>query len=474
MRLLSTTLTAEESPLAQEQIESARERALRPLSQREWVAEAIAGGVMLALAVALLLAAPDERGVAIEYAVLLTLALAVAARVEFEVVGTYTAASQVVLVPMLFVLPPSVVPLLCAAALVLARLPEVLRGERPPSRAAMALGDCWFALGPALVLTAAGAPEASDVAGYVLAAALAAQFACDFCSSAIYDRIVGGPTLREQVGESAWIYLVDALLAPLGFVGALAAERHGWALALLLLPLLGLLQLFAAERRRRIRYILELSRAYRGTAALLGDVVEADHSYTGDHSREVLDLSLAVADELGLTPVERRRVEFGALLHDVGKLAVPKGIIDKPGPLDDDEWQIMRRHTIEGEAMLAKVGGVLSDAGAVVRASHEHFDGGGYPDGLRADAIPIEARVVSCCDAFSAMTTDRSYRPARSHAAALAELQRCAGTQFDPAVVDGLVRVIARDTIAPDYERKFARAWSVRDADEGQPAGASL
>jgi putative nucleotidyltransferase with HDIG domain len=208
---------------------------------------------------------------------------------------------------------------------------------------------------------------------------------------------------------------------------------------------------------------------------LLGDVVEADHAYTGDHSREVVDLSLAVADELHLSPVERRRVEFGALLHDVGKLAVPKEIIDKAGPLDADEWQVIRRHTIEGEAMLAKVGGVLGEAGAVVRASHEHWDGGGYPDALRGDAIPIEARIVSCCDAYSAMTTNRAYRPARSHAAALAELRRCAGAQFDPTVVAALQLAVERGRAlgGDDYRRKFTRPpVAAQDAEPGQPAGA--
>jgi putative nucleotidyltransferase with HDIG domain len=289
-------------------------------------------------------------------------------------------------------------------------------------------------------------------------------------ATSLRERLAGSLSIREELRECAWIMAVDSLLAPIGFLAALAAERDPWAVALLL-PLLALLQLFAFERRWRVHYILELSRAYQGTAALLGDVVEADHAYTGDHSREVVELSLAVADELRLSPVERRRVEFGALLHDVGKLAVPKEIIDKPGPLDAEEWEIIRGHTIEGEAMLAKVGGVLGDAGAVVRASHEHWDGAGYPDALRGDAIPIEARIVSCCDAYSAMTTNRSYRPARSAAAALAELRRCAGAQFDPTVVEALERALAVD--GDDYRRRFTRATAAaRDAQPGQTAGA--
>jgi HD-GYP domain-containing protein (c-di-GMP phosphodiesterase class II) len=434
-------LNLEESPLVQKNLQASLERPVRPLTRREWIAEAVVGGGLVAAAVALPVLAPGQRGLDPVVAALLALALALAARVQFDVVGSYTVPAGLVVVPMLFMLPPSAVPLIVVGALALSKLPDVARGLQSPSRIALVPSDSWFAFGPALVLTLAGAPGASDVTAWVLVAALLAQFAFDLVGAATREAINGGMPLREQVHESAWIYSVDALLAPLGFLAALAADPHEWAIVLLL-PLLGLLQLFAYERRWRIEYILELSRAYRGTAALLGDVVEADHSYTGDHSRQVVELALAVGEQLHLSPHEQRRVEFGALLHDVGKIAVPKSIIDKPGPLDEDEWEVMRLHTIEGEAMLAKVGGVLGDAGLVVRASHEHYDGSGYPDGLRGHDIPVEARVVSCCDAFSAMTTTRTYRRARNHEAALAELRRCAGTQFDPEVVVALARVV--------------------------------
>ena len=389
---LAQTLNLEESPLAQEHLVTARERSVQPLDRRERVVEAVAGGgFVVAAAVLAAAAAGSQRDFDVVAAVLLTLALAIAGRVEFEVAGSYTVAAQVVFVPMLFLLPPAAVPLLVAVALPLAKLPEVVMGKRPLGRALMTPGDAWFALGPALVLTAAGAPEAGDVTAWVLAGALAAQFVVDFAAAVIRERVTGGPSVVDQAREAAWIYSVDALLAPVGFIAALAAEDHPWSVALLL-PLLGLLRLFAYERQWRISYILELSQAYRGTAALLGDFVEADHSYTGDHSREVVDLALAVSEELGLSPIEQRRVEFAALLHDVGKIAVPKEIIDKPGPLDDDEWDVMRLHTIEGEAMLAKVGGVLSEPGLIVRASHEHYDGSGYPDGLSGDDARVELR----------------------------------------------------------------------------------
>jgi HD-GYP domain-containing protein (c-di-GMP phosphodiesterase class II) len=235
-------------------------------------------------------------------------------------------------------------------------------------------------------------------------------------------------------------YAVDAALAPIGLLVAFATRTHT-VLVLLVLPLGILLRYFSHERRQRIDAALELSDAYRGTAFLLGDVVEADDAYTGSHSRHVVDLVLAVADELGLSPAERRDAEFVALLHDVGKIRIPAEIINKPGPLDADERALMETHTIEGENLLEQVGGLIGHVGHLVRSCHERWDGGGYPDGLAGEEIPRTARIVCACDAYSAMTTDRPYRAARPKEEALAELRRCAGTHFDPAVVDAIVRV---------------------------------
>src|ERR671932_2658708 len=145
-----------------------------------------------------------------------------------------------------------------------------------------------------------------------------------------------------------------------------------------------------------------------------------------------------VAEEMGVDEDVRRATELGALLHDIGKVAIPNEIINKPGPLDDDEWVIMKTHTVEGQRMLERVGGLLARVGVVVRASHERFDGGGYPDGLVGDEIPLAARIVSACDAYNAMTTDRSYRKALPVSVAVGELRGNAGTQFDPDVVEAL------------------------------------
>jgi HD-GYP domain-containing protein (c-di-GMP phosphodiesterase class II) len=234
-----------------------------------------------------------------------------------------------------------------------------------------------------------------------------------------------------------WIWAVDSALTPTAMLAALGSQQDTY-LVLFSLPLIGLLAYFARERRARIDHALELSHAYRGTALLLGDVVEADDAYTGLHSRDVVSLVLDVCDQLDLNARERRDAEFAALLHDVGKIRIPAEIINKPGKLTDEEFEVIKTHTVEGEKLLAQVGGLLGNVGHIVRSCHEDWDGAGYPDGLAGDAIPRVARIVRACDAFSAMTTDRPYRKALPVEDAIAELRRCSGTDFDPEVVEAL------------------------------------
>ena len=234
---------------------------------------------------------------------------------------------------------------------------------------------------------------------------------------------------------------MDALLAPVGLLAAAAGTIEPWLFALVV-PLVVLLEVFARERQRRLDGALELRHAYRGTGALLAELLEDDDAYTAMHSRDVVELSVAVATHLGLGSRRVGDTELAALLHDIGKIAIPKEIINKPGALDEEEWAVMRTHTVEGQRMLDQVGGALGRVGVIVRGSHERWDGGGYPDGLAGEEIPIEARVVSACDAFHAMTSDRSYRKALPMEVAVQELQTCAGSQFDPSVVDALLEVL--------------------------------
>ena len=177
---------------------------------------------------------------------------------------------------------------------------------------------------------------------------------------------------------------------------------------------------------------------------MLGYVVEADDRYTGAHSRDVVDLSCASAATLGLSESQRRDVEFVAMLHDVGKIFIPNELLNKPGELDPYEWQIIRRHTVEGERILKQVGGALARIGRYVRSSHEHYDGRGYPDGLAGESIPIESRIVSVCDAYRAMTEDRPYRQALPEADARLELMDGIGGQFDRDCVEALFRALDR------------------------------
>ena len=190
------------------------------------------------------------------------------------------------------------------------------------------------------------------------------------------------------------------------------------------------------------------ARGTRATAELLSALVEADDAYTAAHSRHVVALAVQIAGRLGLDAAAVRRVELGALLHDIGKLAVPDAILNKPGRLTAAEWAIMREHTAVGARMLATAGPDLAPIAPIVRASHERFDGRGYPDGLAGAQIPVESRVIACCDAFSAMTTDRPYRSAMSVEAARAELIANSGTQFDPLVVAAVIEATAEPLAA--------------------------
>jgi two-component system cell cycle response regulator len=165
------------------------------------------------------------------------------------------------------------------------------------------------------------------------------------------------------------------------------------------------------------------------------------------HLRGTADLALAVGRELGMDGEELDDVAHAAELHDVGKIAIPDVILEKAGPLDDTEWGFMRRHTIIGERILLAAPALRSVA-RLVRSSHERWDGDGYPDGLAGEEIPLGARVVAVCDAFDAMTTNRPYRRRIGDPAALEELQRCAGSQFDPAVVEAFARVLEREMAA--------------------------
>lgn len=428
-------------PKLQRLLSESRARQRRGLLKSERGVELVAAALFLVVATLFALLTKSDRSLDPGLAIALVAAYAIAGRVEFHTGAGWTVPTELVFVPMLFLLPTETVPFFVAAGSIVAKLPKYLTGAVSAKRAIVEVGDAWYAVGPAAVLVLAGAtsPEWHDWPIYVLA--LASQFVFD--SAAAFAREVRGIGVspRTLLSELRAIFVVDMLLAPIGLLAAFASADAQWAF-LLVLPLIGLIRIFAREREARIENALTLSRAYRGTAHLLGDLLSASHEYTGSHSRSVVVLAHQVGERMGLDEQLLRDIEFGALLHDVGKITVPNEIINKPGKLTDDEWGVMKKHTLEGEGMLERIGGVLAEVGAVVRSHHERYDGSGYPDRLAGEQIPVASRVITACDSFNAMTTDRPYKRAMSIGEAIVELHANSGTQFDPEVVDALVAVV--------------------------------
>ena len=320
----------------QERIAEASARRRARNERRERIAEAAFGaGVVAAIAALVVVAGAPLSSVDPVPAVVCIACFAIAVHVPFVVGEGYAVPTQLAFVPMLFSLPPALVPVGVLLGLVLARAPKALAGQTPPSRLLLIPGDAWFAVGPAAVLAAAGVSAPSDITVPVLIAALGAQIVAETAGWLVHDRAFGVAALRAQLSE-LWVHGVDLALSPVAYVAALTVRERPWTV-LALLPLVGVLAVFSREREARLESLVELNQAYRGTALVLGDVVEADDDYTGEHSRGVVSLALAVADALGLDPDQRRNVEFCALLHDVGKVAIPKEIINKPGKLDPHE-----------------------------------------------------------------------------------------------------------------------------------------
>lgn len=435
-------LTPEIEELFEEQ--ERREASAPPL--RTIAVELIAGAALVLAVLAMATVFPGGDTASVPVLGILVVAYALACMVRFDVGLGFTSPCQLVFVPMWFAVPPAYLPLLVAAGLVLEQAVTIAASPRSrhPLRVLSSVPDAWHAVGPALVLGFAGATDPSFADWPVYLAAIGAQVLVDFAITGARGWADLGLKPDLQLRVVAWVFAVDAALTPIGLLAAMAMIQVP-AAVICLLPLLGLFWFFARERDERIRQALQLSSAYRGTAILLGDVLEADDAYTGgEHTKGVVELGLEVGRELGLSAKEMRDLEFGSLLHDIGKLRVSNDIINKPGKLTEAEWEIIRRHPIDGQEMLSRVGGALETVGEIVRAHHERVDGGGYPDGLAGDAIPMEARIICVCDSYSAMTTTRSYRPAMSRAEAIAELRRCAGEQFDPRVVEALIRVVER------------------------------
>ncbi|MBA3842376.1 MAG: diguanylate cyclase [Actinobacteria bacterium] len=191
-----------------------------------------------------------------------------------------------------------------------------------------------------------------------------------------------------------------------------------------------------------------LERTFVSTVAALANALEANDEYTSSHARWITDMSLLVGREMQLDRDALKRLEFGALFHDIGKIGIPSGILQKAGPLTDEEFEIVKEHPELGEKILAPIER-LADVRPIVRACHERWDGLGYPDGRSGTDIPVESRIVLVCDAFHAMTTDRPYRARLSLEEAVDRLRQASGTQFDPTAVDAFVSLFETGSVLP-------------------------
>ncbi len=405
------------------EIEAARAKASRRLRLRERAATWALGLGFVAVAFPLAQGAVSDRAPSLWLVAFLIAAYAAASRIELEIGGALALPTQLVLVPMLFLLPVAKVPLCVALALVLGALPDVRRGTVPPERLATAFTRSWHSLGPAFVLLAAGQPGTSLSHWAVFVAALGAQFGIDIAVRSLRGWLGYGISPLEQLWWLPALYGFDLLLAPVGLVIAWQASSEPWA-ALALVPLLAAFALVSWRRP--------------ATASAL---------VSGAKPGEAVWLSLAVAEELGLHGRDRRDVELTALLQGVGKTRLPREILDKPGTLTHEEWTVVQQHTVEAEKMLARLGGRLGEVGVLVRSCHERWDGTGYPDRLRGRDIPLAARIVAVCGAYEAMTSDRSYRRALTPGQAYEELRRNAGTQFDPKVVQAILHRVGASAL---------------------------
>jgi HD-GYP domain-containing protein (c-di-GMP phosphodiesterase class II) len=444
----------------------ARERRKQQMDVRERLVDGVSATLFLAVGTAIAFLVTDQREANLALVICLVVGYAVVSRVRFEYGDLYVSPEELVFVPLLLLAPLNLVPLLAAIAAVLATMPDYVRGEWHRDRWITCIGDSWFSIGPVVVLAALAPGEPSLDHVWIYLVALAAMALSDLAWTLTRDRLLHGKPLWEVVKICTGTNPVAAILSTVAFFPTLAAVQEPFVL-LTIGPLVWLLRIFSRDRTERYTATLELHRAYRGTVMLLVDVVEYDDDYTAEHSRSVVELVREVAQELGMDKYALQELEFAALLHDVGKIAMPKQILHKPSALTRGEFEVMKTHTIEGQFMLDRIGGLLGRVGEIVRSCHERWDGQGYPDGLKGEQIPFPSRIVFVCDAYNAMTTDRPYRSALPHHEAVAELIANAGTQFDPDVVAGLLRVLGTGpTEAPVTDKVRAVLASAHPRDQ--------
>jgi HD-GYP domain-containing protein (c-di-GMP phosphodiesterase class II) len=433
-------------------VAEARARKPQPMPARErWVAVGMAVAYLAATAAVGAAVAPNDRPLHLGAVIALVLLAALTMRAQFEIGPGVASPTALAIVPMFFVAPLHLVPLLVPLAQIISRIPDWVTKRAHIDRWLFSLSDWWPILGPVLVLGlfAPGPPSAHHLGVYL--AALASEIVLGIANVVLGDVLLYGVSSFQALRIAGWAYGIGMILTPVAYMVAVVSQHEPLA-AFAVVPLLWLLTVFSRERKERYAAALELSQTYRGTVMVLSDVVEADDNYTAYHCRSVVELATAVGQELKMKPDDVQELEIAALLHDVGKIAIPKEILNKPARLTEEEFELMKTHTVEGQALLDRIGGRLARVGTIVRSCHERWDGRGYPDGLLGEEIPVAARIVFCCDAYSAMTTDRPYRNAMPRSEAIAELHANAGSQFEPRIVDALVRVLDEtEEVAESY-----------------------
>jgi len=242
------------------------------------------------------------------------------------------------------------------------------------------------------------------------------------------------PILKVELFSFKWGIPNYLAQAPIAFLMAAVYRQISWWASLFLL-----FPLFIAHYVYRL--YANLRKQHLDTIQALATAIEARDSYTEDHSRRMAEYAFLVAKQLGLSTNEAETIQYAAILHDIGKIGIDDKILNKPGPLTEEEWAKMKKHVIIGTDILTRIDS-FREASRIVYYHHERYNGQGYPEKLKGEEIPIGARILSVIDAYDAITSERPYRPARSAQEAMEEIKKNAGTQFDEKVVKAFLKVL--------------------------------
>jgi diguanylate cyclase (GGDEF)-like protein len=272
--------------------------------------------------------------------------------------------------------------------------------------------------------------------------------------------------LRQEIGSLPYTWSMEEVGPPTTLeitasIGVVVYGLHGMTRDTLMQRSVAAMQRARKDGHNRVR-VADIAEAEsdfgmeekgndeEATINALTAAASAHHHEIGKHAYRMVTLAEETAKEIGCSEQEVHLIHLSALLHDVGKLGIPDAILDKPGPLTEEEWEVMRLHPQIGQRILSQAGGIFATLAHVIVAHHERWDGKGYPLGLSQHQIPIEARILAVVDSFDAMTSQRVYRESSSLEEARNELLRCAGSQFDPEIVIAFLRVLNRSTTSSE------------------------